>query len=434
MPTIHSEYQSQNIEFNDTIKWKNWTFNVGAAAQQGHALRPGPAGGLVDAVRLRLGAREQVQDVRDPVQQDDPAARSAPPGPTTARTRSTRATPSTTRRPARCRAPRRGTATGRDLIDALLRRRTACSSRPTPVASSSGKLFVDGHDAAHDRRVPGRHGAGSSAPRWTGRVYGRYRKAEPLLGGHQQQRARASQPAGGHSRASSTSRTSPTQLAQIGSGSTYVIAELDGAYTKYYEVTARGRVARRARPSSAARTPGATTTATSTRTTPTTANDANIFIGSSNIADGAGRQLWDFKDGDLRGDRPHLLKVYGYCSLRLERDASAPTSSPSRASRGRRGATSRTARSRRAPATPTATPSRPARAAPTRTTSSTSTTRRTSASEAALQPPARRPTCSTSSTSRPATTIQPASTTSTFGTPRTYFDPRRLQVAVRFQF
>ena len=28
---IHSEYHSQNFELNDTIKWKNWTFNVGAA-------------------------------------------------------------------------------------------------------------------------------------------------------------------------------------------------------------------------------------------------------------------------------------------------------------------------------------------------------------------------------------------------------------------
>ena len=41
-------------------------------------------------------------------------------------------------------------------------------------------------------------------------------------------------------------------------------------------------------------------------------NDENIFIGSSNIADGAGRQLWDFKDGTLRGDRPHMLKLYGF--------------------------------------------------------------------------------------------------------------------------
>ena len=39
------------------------------------------------------------------------------------------------------------------------------------------------------------------------------------------------------------------------------------------------------------------------------ANDASIFIGSSNIADGAGRQLWDFKYGDLRGDRRNVVKL-----------------------------------------------------------------------------------------------------------------------------
>ena len=29
VPTIHSEYESQNIELNDSIKWDNFTFNVG---------------------------------------------------------------------------------------------------------------------------------------------------------------------------------------------------------------------------------------------------------------------------------------------------------------------------------------------------------------------------------------------------------------------
>ena len=29
-------------------------------------------------------------------------------------------------------------------------------------------------------------------------------------------------------------------------------------------------------------------------------NDANIFIGSSFISDGVGRQMWDFKNGNLR--------------------------------------------------------------------------------------------------------------------------------------
>jgi hypothetical protein len=44
----------------------------------------------------------------------------------------------------------------------------------------------------------------------------------------------------------------------------------------------------------------------------TTENDQNIFYGSSNLADGPGRQLWDNKYGDLRGDRRHQLKAYGY--------------------------------------------------------------------------------------------------------------------------
>ena len=46
-----------------------------------------------------------------------------------------------------------------------------------------------------------------------------------------------------------------------------------------------------------------------------TGNDSNIFIGSSNIGDGAGRQLWDFKYGNLRGDRRHQFKIYGSYTL-----------------------------------------------------------------------------------------------------------------------
>ena len=46
-----------------------------------------------------------------------------------------------------------------------------------------------------------------------------------------------------------------------------------------------------------------------------TNNDANLFIGSSNLADGYGRQLWDRKDGVLRGDRPHLVKAFGHLDL-----------------------------------------------------------------------------------------------------------------------
>jgi hypothetical protein len=101
------------------------------------------------------------------------------------------------------------------------------------------------------------------------------------------------------------------RLAQIGSGSTYVIADLDGSYTKYYEATLESEW----------RGKRAFIRASYTRNhywgnfdqdNSTSGNDANIFIGSSNIGDGAGRQLWNFKDGTLRGDRPNMFKVYGY--------------------------------------------------------------------------------------------------------------------------
>ena len=122
----------------------------------------------------------------------------------------------------------------------------------------------------------------------------------------------------------------------VASGSSYVIAELDGAYTKYQEATVEVRMARRSARSSAAPTPRASTAATSTRTTPRLSNDANIFIGSSLIADGPGRQLWNFRDGRLRGDRPHMLKLYGFYSCTGMR-RSARSCSRSRVSRGRRG-------------------------------------------------------------------------------------------------
>ncbi|HYO76907.1 MAG TPA: carboxypeptidase regulatory-like domain-containing protein, partial [Thermoanaerobaculia bacterium] len=47
----------------------------------------------------------------------------------------------------------------------------------------------------------------------------------------------------------------------------------------------------------------------------TAVNDMNTFIGSSLIADAAGRQIWNNRYGRLRGDRPHLLKIYGTYDL-----------------------------------------------------------------------------------------------------------------------
>ena len=104
------------------------------------------------------------------------------------------------------------------------------------------------------------------------------------------------------------------QIRQEIGGSSYVIAELDDAYTNYWEVGIEGEW----------RGEQSFLSATYTRSRYTGNfdqdntsgfNDANLFIGSSNLADGYGRQLWDKKDGVLRGDRPHILKVFGYRNL-----------------------------------------------------------------------------------------------------------------------
>jgi hypothetical protein len=100
-------------------------------------------------------------------------------------------------------------------------------------------------------------------------------------------------------------------------GSSYVIAELDGAFTKYYEagLEAEWRGANAYLSGSYVWSHYYGNIDQDNSAGTATDNDLAIFIGSSNIADGGGRQLWDLKYGNLRGDRRHKLKVYGYYRL-----------------------------------------------------------------------------------------------------------------------
>lgn len=104
--------------------------------------------------------------------------------------------------------------------------------------------------------------------------------------------------------------------AEIG-GSSYVIAELDGAFTRYYEMNVDYE-----RVGDGYYFKGSYTWShyygNFDQDGSTSNNDANVFIGSSFIADGAGRQLWDYKYGNLRGDRRHMLKAFGTYKLPWE--------------------------------------------------------------------------------------------------------------------
>ena len=315
VPTIHSEFKSQNIELNDTIRMNNWSFNVGVLLSedtlygQGLAKADNFAGYIAspgtkykmhkfsfgDMIQPRLGATwayNGTDTLFASYGRYHPAANS----------------------------DARAASWDRNLV-AQLNVYFDAQGRligSQPNASSSGKWWQEGinHPYIDEFMV----GTGQQlTPGWSTRFYGRYREgADFLEDTNNTARSLADSPAdltnddyipdlcnGG------LSTCGPNTIrGAIGSGSTYVIANLDGAFTKYYEATMES----------------------SWRTSPlfvqgsytwshyygnfdqdnssfSNANDAAIFIGSSNIADGAGRQLWNNKYGDLRGDRRHVAKV-----------------------------------------------------------------------------------------------------------------------------
>jgi hypothetical protein len=309
---IHSEYRSHNFELNDTIKWGNWTLNVGALFSRdtlyGQGLREDSStlSGYVSApgnqyemyqipfskmIQPRAGVT-WAYNAKDTVYASyaryNPAANSLP----------------------------RAASWDRNLVGQFVDAHFDASGvlfASVPVGSSSGKLFVEDLDprTVDEFLVGTARQLGSSL---TARLYGRHRKGKHFWEDTNNNARVLFEPPPDIPRELYIPDLA-AQLAQIGSGSTYVIAELDGAYTKYWEATAE------------AEWRGAKTFVRGSYTwshyygnfdqddTTGAENDMNTFIGSSNIGDGAGRQLWNFKDGDLRGDRPHLLKIYGYRQL-----------------------------------------------------------------------------------------------------------------------
>jgi hypothetical protein len=149
--------------------------------------------------------------------------------------------------------------------------------------------------------------------KFSGRLFGRHRRGSHFWEDTNNNARQAFNPPAGIPRELYIPDLS-AKLAQIGSGSTYVIAELDGAYTRYFEATAEAEYR-----TSKTWVRGSFTWSryygNFDQDNSTGDNDQAIFIGSSNIADGAGRQLWDYKDGTLRGDRPFMFKLVATRSL-----------------------------------------------------------------------------------------------------------------------
>ncbi|HEY0874359.1 MAG TPA: TonB-dependent receptor [Vicinamibacterales bacterium] len=310
---INSEYESQSFEINDTIRWNNWTFNAGVLVSNdklyGQGLRNDDS--TLSGFTLAPGVQYLMYEI--------PFSKMIQPrlGATWAYNGSDTIYASFARyNPAASSLPRAASWDRNNLglfVDVHFDQNGVLFASEE-VGSSSGKLFQDDLDPRTINEVL----VGTSkqlTPEWSARLYGRYRHGYNFWE-DTNNNARLIFDAPPEIEAKGLYIPNlDDQRRQIGngslSGSSYVIAELDNAYTDYTEVTLesewRGRRAFVRGSYTWSRYYG-----TLDQDNSTVGNDANIFIGSSNIGDGAGRQLWDMKEGRLRGDRPHMLKIYGY--------------------------------------------------------------------------------------------------------------------------
>jgi hypothetical protein len=306
VPTIHSEYQSQSFEINDTIKLSDWSFNLGLLASNdtlyGQGLREDSS--VLSGYTLAPGNKYKMYEIPfKKMIQPRLGATWAYDAKGTAYASFARYNPAASSLPRAASWDRNIAASINAYFD-----QNGVLFGTDPVASSSGKLFLpDLTPRRVDEFLLGT--ARQFSDRWSGRLFGRYRRGSHFWEDtNNDARLLFNPPADVPRELYIPDLTARRN--QIGSGSTYVIAELDGAYSRYYEATVETEW-RDAKTLVHGSYTWSRYYGNFDQDNSTTDNDLNIFIGSSNIADGAGRQLWDFKDGTLRGDRPHLVKVYG---------------------------------------------------------------------------------------------------------------------------
>jgi len=309
VPTIHSELKTQSIELNDQIRLKDWTLNVGLVFSNdtlyGQGLRKNSSN--VSGFELCTTCIYEMKDVGwDEMISPRLAATWSPNGKDSLYGSYARYYPAATSLP-------RAASWGRNLAREINATFDADGNfiEFSNLRASSGKFFQEGIDPRSiDEFIVGYSKQISNA--WTGRIHGRYRKGQDFW-----------EDTWNWDR---IEEDAPPPIPQepyipelndyreeVG-GSSYVIAQLDGAFTKYYELSAeaeyRGRNAFFRGSYVWSHYYG-----NFDQDNTTAANDANAFIGSSYLADGTGRQIWQNRYGNLRGDRRHQLKLYGNYQL-----------------------------------------------------------------------------------------------------------------------
>jgi hypothetical protein len=261
---LHSESQTHNFELNDTIKWRNLTFNVGVLLSKdtlyGQGLRDDSA--TVSGYVSAPGNKYTMYEVPfSKMIQPRLGVTWAYNGKDTVYGSYARYTPSASSLP-------RAASWDRNFIGTFVDvhfDQNGISYAAVPVGSSSGKLFVaDMTPRRIEEFLVGT--ARELAPRWTARVYGRHRKGSHFWEDTNNNARVAFEPPAGIPGSS----TSPTSTSS-GPRSAADRATSSRSWTAPTPSTGRrpsSPSGRATRPSSGGPTLIVTTTATSTRTTP----------------------------------------------------------------------------------------------------------------------------------------------------------------------
>ncbi len=310
-PVITSEFESQSIEINDKLTYDKWSFNVGVLVSNdklyGQGLRENSSN--VSGFELAPGNRYKMHedDFSDMVQPRLGVTRAINDGRATVYASYARYHPAASSLPRAASWARNLRRTIRGFFDA-----DGNLISIAGVRSSSGKFFQDNlNPRAIDEYMVGYSRQFNNG--WTGKAYLRHRYGYNFWE-DTNNNARSRFLAPDEFSHDDYIPELGTFRSEIG-GSSYVIAELDNAFTKFYEANfdAEWR-------GSNAYFKGSYVWShyygNFDQDNTTTGNDGNIFVGSSFIADGAGRQLWNNRYGNLRGDRRHQLKAYGYYNFK----------------------------------------------------------------------------------------------------------------------
>ena len=303
---IHSEIKSQSIELNDVIRAKEWTFNVGVIFSNdklyGQGLRA--VSGNVSGFELAPGNKYLMKEIDfDEMISPRLGATWSPNGQDALYASYARYYPAASSLP-------RAASWARNLRREIDAQFDADGNiiGVDPVRASSGKVFQEGiKPRSTDEFLIGYDKQITRA--WTGRIHGRYRESKNFWEDTNNTARLVFEPPEGIPQELYVPNLDEIRD-EIG-GSSYVIAALDDAFSKYIEVSAEAEW-RGTNAFFRGSYVWSHYYGNFDQDNTTTSNDGNYFIGSSNIADGAGRQLWDFKEGNLRGDRRHQLKVYGF--------------------------------------------------------------------------------------------------------------------------